>query len=126
MSEKKSTRKRWVTVRVTEEEMKLLQEKVKHSTAQTISEYARDVILQKPITVYYRNLSLDETRLVLVKLKNELNAIGHNYNQAIKALHILSRTPNAQAPAAIVYTAPPELLHKLEEIHHYLQTCLPQ
>ncbi|MGZ5190993.1 MAG: plasmid mobilization protein [Flavisolibacter sp.] len=63
------------------------------TTSQSISEYARSVLLKKPVIVKYRNESIDEILSEMIRLKNELNAIGNNYNQAVHKLHTLDKIP---------------------------------
>lgn len=86
-------RRKWVTIRVNEAEYKCLQSLYKQSTSRGISEYLRDVILQKPITIKYRNEASDEILSAFLKTKTELNAIGNNLNQAVHKLHMLDRIP---------------------------------
>ena len=58
-----------------------------------MSEYIRCVLLEKPITVNYRDKSMDEMLEELALLRKELNAIGNNLNQAVR--HINSAHGNA-------------------------------
>ena len=87
MAKEKTIRSKWLTVRLSENEEKKLLALFEKTTAQSLSEYARLVLLQEPVTVLYRNQSADELLPELVRLKNELNAIGNNFNQAVKRLH---------------------------------------
>lgn len=87
MAKEKRIRSKWLTVRLSETEEKKLLILFEKTTAQSLSEYARLVLLQEPVTVHYRNQSADELLPELVRLKNELNAIGNNFNQAVKRLH---------------------------------------
>ncbi len=87
MAKEKTIRSKWLTVRLSETEEKKLQTLFEKTTAQSLSEYARLVLLHEPVTVLYRNQSADELLPELIRLKNELNAIGNNFNQAVKRLH---------------------------------------
>lgn len=87
MAKKKTIRSKWLTVRLSETEEKKLLKLFEKTTAQSLSEYARLVLLQEPVTVLYRNQSADELLPELIRLKNELSAIGNNFNQAVKRLH---------------------------------------
>ena len=91
MKEKRIVRNKWLNIRVNENEYKKIHDMYKKTTSQSISEYARTILLQKPVTVKYRNQSADEFLSQMVTLKNELNAIGNNYNQAVHRLHILDK-----------------------------------
>lgn len=67
-----------------------LQEK---STEKDLSAYVRKVSLKEPVVVKYRNASADDLLHCMVQLSKELNAIGNNFNQAVKKLHSLEKIP---------------------------------
>lgn len=84
---------RKVTVRFREQEFRYLEIQCKKSTCRKISEYVRNVLLQKPVVVTYRNASADAFLAEIIELKNELSAIGNNFNQAVKKLHTQNSIP---------------------------------
>jgi hypothetical protein len=81
----------WISFRVKPGEYEKIYGHFSKTTSRKLSEYARNVLLQKPVTVKYRNQSADDFLKEMLQLKKELNAIGHNYNQAVKKLHTLDR-----------------------------------
>lgn len=87
MKEKNTNRTRWIHLRLTPDEMKLLQSGFEKSLCPKLSDYARKNLLGKPIVLKYRNQSVDDLVLEISRLRTELNAIGNNYNQAVKKLH---------------------------------------
>ena len=95
MSEKKLlTRK--VTIRFKQEEYNKVNASFKKTTKRKLSEYIRFVLLDKPITVYTRSKSLDDFMAELILLKNELSAIGNNFNQTVKRLHTMNNNDDMQ------------------------------
>ena len=52
-----------------------------------LSEYVRSVLLDKPVTVNYRDKSMDDVLEEMVLLRQELNAIGNNLNQAMRSIN---------------------------------------
>ena len=56
-----------------------------------MSEYVRKVLLDKAITINQRNQSLDDFMAEMIVLRKELNAIGINFNQAVKKLNALEQ-----------------------------------
>jgi len=96
MPNPKQIRKRWLTIRMSDEEYKRLNNLVKHTTSQARSDYCRRVILKKPVTVKYRNASLDDFLSDMLALKKELNAIGNNFNQSVHKLHSLDKVSEIQ------------------------------
>jgi len=88
---KKEKRTRKVTVRFTQTEYEKLENKFQNTTSSQLSHYVRNVLLEKPIVIKYRNQSLDAFMEEIILLKQELNAIGNNFNQAVKKLHTLKQ-----------------------------------
>ena len=89
----KINRTRKLTVRFTEAEYNKIELSFKTTTKRKLSEYVRYVLLDKPVTVYTRDKSLDEIVVALSHLKSELSAIGNNFNQEVKKLHTMDRVP---------------------------------
>ena len=87
----KSKLTRKVTVRFKQEEYNKVNGSFKRTTKRKLSEYIRYVLLEKPVTVYTRNQSIDDLMAQLILLKNELSAIGNNFNQAVKRLHTMDK-----------------------------------
>lgn len=82
-----------VVVRMNNIEFERFEKLIKKTTARSVSEYARDVLLAKPVIVKFRNITADAFLHELLALKRELNGIGNNFNQAVHTLHLLSRIP---------------------------------
>jgi len=96
MKEKNTNRTRWIHVRLTPDEMKLLQNGFEKSLCPKLSDYARKNLLGKPIVLKYRNESVDNLILEISKLRSELNSAGNNYNQAVKKLQTLRQVSEFQ------------------------------
>jgi hypothetical protein len=90
---KKEKRTRKVTVRFTEKEYEKVNNKFKNTTSSQMSHYIRNVLLDKPVVIKYRNESLDIFMEEIILLRQELNAIGKNFNQSVKKLHTLNQIP---------------------------------
>lgn len=89
----KKIRKQFITIRVNEEEAGQLDALWRSTTERSLSNYLRKTMLKKPVTVKYRNESLDKLLEKLLEIKSELNAMGNNWNQAVKKLHTLDKIP---------------------------------
>ena len=83
MIEEKNTpvRSRWLHLRLRPEEHQKLMRKYQATTCRKLSEFVRNCLFEKPITVLQRNASLDNALLELTNLREELRAIGQNLNQ---------------------------------------------
>lgn len=97
MTEKNKIRKEWLNIRINENELSIIRNFYKKSTFHSLSAYARNTLLKKPVIIKYRNESADELLSEMIALKNELNAIGNNYNQAVHKLHILDHIPEIKS-----------------------------
>jgi hypothetical protein len=92
MSENTTNKKKgWISFRVKPEEYDKIHQHLRNTTHRKLSEYARKVLLNKPVTVKYKNESADVIMTAMIQLKNELNPIGNNINQAVKKLHALNQ-----------------------------------
>jgi hypothetical protein len=85
--------KKWIGFRVKPDEYDQIQRLFKKSTDRKLSEYARKVLLKKPVKINYRNQSANDFLEEMILLKKELNAIGNNLNQSVKRLHSLDSLP---------------------------------
>ena len=90
---KKENRTKVMHVRFTEKEYETLTKKFEKTTSNQLSHYVRNVLLERPIVIKYRNESMDAAMEELILIKQELNAIGNNFNQAVKKLHTLKQIP---------------------------------
>jgi hypothetical protein len=83
MSTEEEKRTRWYNIRLKPDEYEMLENRFKKTRFRKLSEYMRSVLLDKPITVNYRDKAMDDVLEELVLLRRELNAIGNNLNQAV-------------------------------------------
>jgi hypothetical protein len=81
-----------------------------------LSEYIRKAALAKPLVFTYRNQSADELLAEMIKLKNELNAIENNFNQAVKRLHTMDDVQELKAWVLLNEVSKQSLFSKIEEI----------
>jgi hypothetical protein len=121
MKEKKSTRTRIIGLRLTINEYDQLNKKCRNSNASKLSEFVRRLLFNKPITVYHRNKSLDDFMAEMIRLRTELNAIGNNFNQAVKKLHTLQQIEEFKGWILNHESNTNELLQKTDEIKNYIK-----
>ena len=116
MTDTKNNLSKWLHIRLKEEDFSKINSKFSKSTCRKLSEYARRVLLDKVVTVNQRNQSLDDFMTEMVKLRNELNAIGNNFNQSVKKLHTLSQLSEFKSWLLLNENNQKILLEKIEEI----------
>ncbi len=120
--EKSDVRKNFVRLRMNDDEFNRLKTLQAKTTEKILSNYLRKVILQQPVIFTHRNLSADDFLREMSLLRKELNAIGHNYNQAVKKLHTIDNIPEFRfwiQQNEIVRT---RFLNKVEEIKSHIYT----
>lgn len=86
-------RKIFVKIRMNEDELRKVKKNQQQTTERNLSNYIRKVSLQKPVIVKYRNETADDFLKDMLQLKKELNAVGNNFNQAVKKLHLIEKIP---------------------------------
>ena len=116
MNEQKSNRTRIVQARLTPDEYQRIHSRLTRSTFKKMSDFLRYAVLDKPIKMLHRNQSLDGFMSEMILLRKELNAIGNNYNQAIKKLHIYSEVPEVKIWLLMNENTHQVLLQKISEI----------
>jgi hypothetical protein len=114
--QEKEVRKKIVVVRMNDNEFEQMEKLRKKSTERNLSSYVREVVLQKPVLINYRNQSADEFLKDMLGLKKELNAIGNNFNQAVHKLHILDKIPEFRVWVNHYDGLHQSLVNKVEEI----------
>lgn len=110
-------RRRMVVVRLSEHEYERLQYFQKMTTEATLSNYLRKVALSKPVVVKYRNATADDFLRDMLELRRELSALGNNFNQAVKKLHVLDRIPEFRSWLMIYEHSRQAFVQKVEQIH---------
>ena len=81
---------------MSEDEHQAAEALCRQTTCQSLSEYARKTVLGKPIIMKYHDESMDEFIDLVIELKDELKAIGNNFNQVVRRLHSLKTLPELQ------------------------------
>lgn len=121
MKRENSNRTRIIGLRLTLEEYQKIERKWKATTCRKLSDYIRRHLLNKPVTTNYRNQSVDEFMWEIIRLRTELNALGNNFNQAVKKLHTLQQIPEFKAWIISHELEKKILFNKVEEIRTNIQ-----
>lgn len=110
-------RKLFLKIRMNNAELDQLNNLRKQSTERSTSNYVRKVVLKKPVIIKYRNQTADEFLKEMIHLKNELNAIGNNFNQTVHKLHILDKIPEFRNWIKFYQGLHKSVVNKVEEIN---------
>ncbi|GAA4341117.1 plasmid mobilization protein [Flaviaesturariibacter amylovorans] len=107
---------RKVTIRFTDAEFSMLDGRFRATTKRKLSEYLRAHLLEKKIAVLTRDASLDALVAELIQVRRELNAIGQNFNQAVKRLHAMEHFVELKAWVLVNEKSKELLFQKVGEI----------
>lgn len=99
-----------IYVRLTGKEYLKIDNLCKISTCRSKSEFIREVVLKKPITIFYRNQSLDDLIEEIVILNREINTLK---DDQYKILPVLYRCKNSSELNQTIQ----EIGLKLEGLH---------
>lgn len=124
MKKQHSNRTRIIGLRLTPDEYAKIEKKWKVSTCRKLSDYVRRSLFEKPIVTTYRSSSQDDLMAELTRLRIELNAIGNNFNQAVKRLHTLSQISEFRSWLMTYEVEKNILLNKVEEIRNTVKKIL--
>ncbi len=122
--QEKSKRTRQVRLRLTPDEYAHIHQKWKTSTCRKLSDYLRRSLFDKPIVTTYRNSSMDDIMKELTRLRTELNALGNNFNQAVKKLHTLQKIPEFKGWLVTYELERRTLQNKLDEVRNNIKKLL--
>ena len=121
MSEQNNNRTRWLHLRLTPDEFEKIHRQFSKATCPKLSDYARKILLGKSLIATTRNQSLDDFMAEAIKLRNDLNGIGNNLNQAVKKLHTLNQI-SAFRHWIITYEIEKQILfNKMDEIKNHIK-----
>jgi hypothetical protein len=118
MAKQKQNRDKWLHIRLTESEFKKIHAGFSSSTKRKRSDYIRSILLDKPITVYTRNKSMDDFLDEIILLRRELNAIGNNFNQSVKKLNMFRHFSEIKTWAILNENSKDLFFKKTEEIEN--------
>ena len=121
-----SNRTKWLHLRLKPEEYAQIHRGLSKTTCRKISDYARKMLLNKPITATSRNQSLDDFMAEMMRLRNELNGLGNNFNQAVKKLHTLRQIAEFRDWLITWELEKKVLLNKVDEIKNRINKIADQ
>lgn len=91
------------------------------TTCRKLSDYARKILLGKPIIAVFRDQSLDDLMAEAMRLRNELNGLGNNFNQAVKKLYTLHQITEFRHWLVTYEIEKNVLFNKIEEIKNLIK-----
>lgn len=124
MKEGITNRTRIIGLRLTPREYIVIEQRWKASTCRKLSDFVRRSLFDKPVVTTYRNSSQDDIMVELTRLRTELNALGNNFNQAVKKLHTLRKIAEFKAWLVTHELERRALQNKLDEVKNNIKKLL--
>ena len=121
MENENSNRTKRVIFRMSPEEYQKIERKSNASTCKNLSDYLRHCLFEKPVVSVYRNGSKDDYLIEMGRLRQELNAIGNNYNQVVKRLHTINDLAEFRSWLRVFEVEKRTLSNKIESIKDHVQ-----
>ncbi len=121
MKEKKNNRLKWLTVRVSEAEYAAIQKQFQQTTERKLSNYARNILLGKPMIAEVRDASLQEVISILIRMQKDFNGVANNYNQMVHKLHISDTKAELKAWIDLYEREKVKLFSHIENINDYVK-----
>lgn len=103
-------------LRLKPDEYEKIEKRRQKSMCRSMSEYSRSVLLKKPVIFTYRNRSMDDVLEELIQIRNELNYIGINFNQAVHKLNSVMGMPDSELWQAALVVLRDQLEPSIREI----------
>lgn len=115
----KNTRNKWLHIRLTDRELVQIQTYSKDTIQTSLSDYARRVLLKKPVIGRYRDTGTEELLKELTVLKMDLHGLATNYNQLAKKLNTAS-TDEIESSRFQVQKLEQSIQDSLEKVGRFL------
>jgi mobilization protein MobC len=90
-------RLRRLNIRLTQQEWDKVHKHSCNTTCRSVSEYARKILLEKPVKVFYRNQSFDDFEENMTRVLPQLETFGNNFSQLVKKISSLENVPEIKA-----------------------------
>lgn len=113
-------RLRRLNLRLTESEWDKIHRLAANSTCRSTSEYARKVLSQKPVRVFYRNQSFDNFEEQMVRLLPQLEAHSAGFTEALKKVTPLEDSLEQKIALRLLLSYGSNLSKTIEEIKDHL------
>jgi len=126
MKKERELKDRWVNTRFSQSEYETLQKLFRATTCRELADYMRRMALNKPVSLSYRNQSVDDFLADMIALRKELNAIGNNFNQAVHRLHTLHIVPEIQHWLLLNEQDKTQLFRQIETISNRINQLYKQ
>lgn len=115
----RNKRNKWLHIRLTDRELVQIQAYSKDTIQTSLSDFARRVLLKKPVVGRFRDTGTEELLKELTVLKRNLHGLATNYNQIAKKLNTAS-TDEIESSRIQVRKLEQSIQDSLEKVSDFL------
>ena len=121
MNEQDNNRTKFLHLRLKPAEYEKILRQFSKTTCRKLSDYARKILLGKPMIATTRDQSLDDFMAEAIRLRNDLNNVGNNINQAVKKLHTLDQIEEFRTWIMTYEIEKKILFNKIDDIKNHIK-----
>lgn len=121
METENNNRKKRIYVRLTDKEFTTLENRLKITTCNKLSDYVRRCLFDKPITTITRDAATDDLIVKMSQMNFELNAIGSNFNQLVRKINTSFQDTHFSETLGLIMMQRDAITRKMEEVKNELQ-----
>jgi hypothetical protein len=115
-----------LNVRLSQQEWDKVHKLSSNTTCRSVSEYARKVLSEKPVKVFYRNQSFDDFEEKMNLFLPLLELFGSNFDIMVRKLSALNDVAEIKAALPALLAIHKEFAGNTEIIKHYLEKLSDQ
>lgn len=115
-----------LNIRLSQQEWDKVHKLSSNTTCRSVSEYARKVLSEKPVKVFYRNQSFDDFEELMIRLLAQLETFGDNFDQLVKKLSPLENIPELTATLPLLLVCARGFSGTTEEIRKKIEKLSDQ
>ena len=121
MDSAQKVRLRRLNIRLSDQEWDKVHQLSSHTTCRSVSEYARKLLLNNPVKVFYRNQAFDHFETHMTRLLPQLEGHNEAIGQLVKKLSPLQKTSEIMSTLSMILSF--ELLYgrMVEDIKMHIE-----
>jgi hypothetical protein len=114
-------RQRRLNIRLSQQEWDKVKKLTSNSTCRSVSEYARKVLAEKPVKVFYRNRSFDEFEEKMTPFLFQLETFGDNFALLVKKLSSMDSVPEIETTLPFLLDCEKDFSQTMEMIKVHIE-----
>ena len=128
---KKSTqtpkaRQRRLNIRLSQQEWDKVNKLASNTTCRSVSDYARKVLSEKPVKVFYRNQSFDEFDEKMTRILPQFESFGEHLTLLVKKISSMESTAAIRAIMSLILDCGRDFTRNAEEIKKHIEKLSDQ